>query len=177
MASLLERNGFWTQTTVKVELTKDDKRDIGRHCSPRWELDVVGYNALKNILLVIECKSLLNSTGVRKDAFDGTNHKRAKRYKLFTEPNLRNVVFRRLKTQFEEREFCRPDPHIGLCLAAGKIRKSDQSWLHAHFETNKWILWTPEYICSQLRELGRSEYENSIASVVAKILLRKNPLG
>jgi hypothetical protein len=176
IASLLEREGFWTQISVKVELTKDDKHAIGRHSSPRWELDVVGYNALENVLRIVECKSFLNSTGVRKDAFDGTNPKRAKRYKLFTERNLYNVVLRRLKSQFEERKFCRPDPDVELCLAAGKIKKGDQSWLRTHFERNKWILWTPEDICEQLKKLSQSAYENSIASVVAKVLLRKSTL-
>ena len=30
---------------MKVELTKEEKRLIGRHSSPRWELDIVGYSA------------------------------------------------------------------------------------------------------------------------------------
>ena len=177
IAALLERNDYWTRTCVKVELTPEEKRAIDRHSSPRWELDVVGYKAAENIILVVECKSFLNSTGVRRDAFDGTNLKRAKRYKLFNDAKLRNVVLGRHRIQFEERGFCRPNPHIGLCLAAGNIRKGDQPWIQDHFDANKWILWTPDHISGQLKQLSQSAYENSIAAVVAKMLLRKNSLS
>ena len=29
VASILQRKGYWTQTSVKVELTKEEKRAIG----------------------------------------------------------------------------------------------------------------------------------------------------
>jgi hypothetical protein len=35
VAMLLRRDGYWTATSVKVELTKDEKRAIGRVSSPR----------------------------------------------------------------------------------------------------------------------------------------------
>ena len=73
VASILQRKGYWTQTSVKVELTKEEKRAIGRPSSPRWELDVVGYRGSSNELLVVECKSYLDSYGVRASAFDGTD--------------------------------------------------------------------------------------------------------
>jgi len=37
-------SGFWVRTSVKVELTKEEKCLIGRHSSPQWELDIVSYN-------------------------------------------------------------------------------------------------------------------------------------
>jgi hypothetical protein len=41
IAELLWRNGYWVQTSFKVELTKLEKIKIGRPSSPRWEIDIV----------------------------------------------------------------------------------------------------------------------------------------
>jgi hypothetical protein len=75
IASLLQRRGYWTQIGFKVELTQAEKRRIGRPSSPRWQLDVIGYRAKSNHLLVLECKSFLDSPGVRCTAFDGSKPK------------------------------------------------------------------------------------------------------
>jgi len=40
------------------------RREIGRPSSPRWELDIVAYSGRDNLLLVVECKSRLDSQGV-----------------------------------------------------------------------------------------------------------------
>jgi hypothetical protein len=34
---------YWDRTSVKVNLTRQDKLRIGRASSPRWEIDVVAY--------------------------------------------------------------------------------------------------------------------------------------
>src|ERR1700691_5039850 len=99
--------GFWVRTSVKVELTKEEKRLIRRHSSPRWELDIVGYNGRDNFLRIVECKRYFDCTGVRASGFDGSNADHAKRYKLFNEPELRRVVFNRLCLQFVESGACR----------------------------------------------------------------------
>ena len=57
VAAILQRQGYWTLTSVKVGLTKEEKREIGRHSSPRWELDVVAYRGRDNSIKVVECKS------------------------------------------------------------------------------------------------------------------------
>ena len=56
VAAILNRQGYWTQTCVKVELTKSEKVEIGRHSSPRWELDVVAY---ENTVASVVAKLLL----------------------------------------------------------------------------------------------------------------------
>jgi hypothetical protein len=50
VSEILWMTGFWVRTSVKVELTKEEKRLIGRHSAPRWELDIVGYSARDNVL-------------------------------------------------------------------------------------------------------------------------------
>src|SRR5438132_7711673 len=120
VAAILQRKGYWTQTSVRVELTKPEKRAIGRYSSPRWELDVVAYKGSTNELLVVECKSFLDSYGVEVAAFNGSKPKGRKRYKLFFESKLRRVVFSRLAKQFIAQGSCAKKPRVQLCLAAGK---------------------------------------------------------
>lgn len=171
IASILQRKGFWTLTSVKVDLTKAEKRAIGRHSSPRWELDIVAYRGSTNELRVVECKSFLDSPGVECGAFDGTNRAAESRYKLFCDTTLRKVVLRRLQLQLTEAGFCRKVPAVKLCLAAGKIR-GDAGRLREHFERKGWVLFGPDEIRAELQALRDSGYENSVAAVVAKIILR-----
>ena len=94
--TLLNREGYWTDSNLKVELEKAEKRKIGRPSSPRWELDVVGYQGNSNELLVVECKSYLDSRGV---LFRNGKFSNPSRYKLFTERTTREVVLGRLEEQ------------------------------------------------------------------------------
>ncbi|HEY6218588.1 MAG TPA: hypothetical protein VIV65_00940 [Gemmatimonadaceae bacterium] len=171
VAAVLHRQGYWTRTSVKVDLTKAEKRRIGRYSSPRWELDVVGYRASRNELLVVECKSFLDSGGVRCDLFQGKNRKGSKRYKLFFEPTLRKVVLGRLAKQLVASGACRPRPSVILGLAAGKL-KGDQSLLASHFRAKGWRFWGPRDLYEAVCSLKDARYENDVATVVAKILLR-----
>jgi hypothetical protein len=156
-----------------VELTKEEKRLIGRHSSPRWELDIVGYSGRENLLRVVECKSYLDSTGVRACAFDASDPKEAKRYKLFNEPELRKVVFNRLSLQFTETGACREAPEIRLSLACGKIRnEADRAAIRTHFEAQGWELWDEPWLRERLHEMAEQGYENQVSAVVAKLLLR-----
>lgn len=171
IAAILQRQGYWTLTSVQVELTKEEKRAIGRPSSPRWELDVVAYKGKTNEVRVVECKSFLDSPGVECVAFEGKNKKAETRYKLFCEQTLRAVVFKRLKHQLVTAGFCAPSPVVTLCLAAGKIR-GNEDWLQAHFERQGWVLLGPAYIRAELRKLRDSGYENSVAAIVTKLLTR-----
>lgn len=87
-----------------------------RPSSPRWELDIVGYSGRDNVLRVVECKSYLDSRGVALRAFDGSDSKFAERFKLFSDYNLRHVVFGRLRRQLAECGACFPDATVKLCL-------------------------------------------------------------
>lgn len=160
-------------TSVKVELTKPEKVAIGRSSSPRWELDVVAYKGKTNDLLVIECKSYLDSMGVQVATFEGKNRADEDRYKLFFDAKLRSVVLGRLKKQFAAAGFCRPRPKLVLGLAAGKVKGiGAEKRIEKLMAKNRWEFYGPSRLKSALLELRDSKYENSIASVTAKILLR-----
>lgn len=93
VSEILWMEGYWVRTSVKVELTKEEKRQIGRP-SPRWELDIVAYSGRDNSLRVVECKSYLDSRGVALRAFDGSDAKNAERYKLFADDQSEKCRFR-----------------------------------------------------------------------------------
>jgi hypothetical protein len=167
---LLRRQGYWTAQSVKVGLTKAEKRLIGRHSSPRWEIDLVAYKGSTNEILAVECKSYLDSGGV---VFRNGQFNNPSRYKLFTEPKLRSVVLARLCTELELSGACAPNPKVQLCLAAGNIAsKSDLPGMRAHFSANGWQLFDREWLHERLSHTAQAGYENDITFVVAKILLR-----
>ncbi len=175
VSEILWMEGYWVRTSVKVGLTKEEKRLIGRHSSPRWELDIVAYRGRDNLLQIVECKSFIDSVGVRLSAFDGSNLDHAKRYKLFNEPELRRVVFNRLCVQLSESGACQEAPKIRLALASGKIRnESDRKAIRSHFANNDWELWDEPWLHERLQRMAKQGYENQVSAVVAKLLLRRN---
>ena len=175
VSEILWDQGYWVQTSVKVNLTKEDKLAINRPSSPRWELDVVAYNGRGNILRVIECKSYLDSRGVAAADIIHPRPDAVSRYKLFTDTKLREVVFNRLSKQMAENGFCRTDPEIRLGLACGKVRTDkDRADLRTHFGAQGWDFLDEAWLDEKLSGLAKGDYENQVSSVVAKILRRGN---
>ncbi len=166
--------GYWVRTSVKVELTKEEKRQIGRPSSPRWELDIVAYGGRDNLLRVIECKSYLDSHGVALRAFDGSDTKSAERYKLFSDDGLRSVVLKRLRLQLAESGACRRDAEVKLSLACGRIATdADRAGLHKHFAEKGWELWDEPWLRERLKRMSDRGYENQVSAVVAAVLRGK----
>ena len=168
VATILECEGFWVRTSFKVKLTREDKHAIGRPSSPRWEIDVLGYRPGDNLLRLIECKSYLDSRGVSRHGFKPDQ----KNLKLFNDARLRSVVIQRLVSQLEEAKSIRPGAQVKLCLVAGKVAVSDADWLQAHFDANDWLLLGPAWIRDRLHILAADRYDNAVAAVTAKMLLR-----
>ena len=65
IATLLEAEGYWVRRSFKVNLTKEEKRRIGRLSIPRPEIDLLAYRRPRNEVLALEAKSYLDSPGVR----------------------------------------------------------------------------------------------------------------
>lgn len=170
VAELFFAEGYWVQTSVKVDLTKEEKAAIGRRSSPRWEIDVVAYQAATNELLAIECKSFLDSTGVQwAELQDGHA---SKRYKLFREPRLREIVLERLRVQMIDARRCHEGATIRLAMAAAKIKRGDDDRLEAHLRANDWLFFGPQWLRQRLRTRASEGYSNQVSSMVAKLLLR-----
>jgi hypothetical protein len=172
VSEILWNEGYWVRTSVKVKLSPGEKKQINRPTSPRWELDIVGYKGSTNELFVVECKSYLNSRGVLLGGFDGSDRRAAERFKLFNDRQLREVVFERLAQQLSE-SACSPSPNIKLCLACGRIAKEkDRAGIQEHFQRNGWILWDERWIVERLHDMSKGGYENQVAALTAKLLLR-----
>ena len=170
IAMLLRSEGYWTTTSFKVDLTKRDKAEMGIPSSPRWEIDILAYSGKRNEVVAVECKSFLDSTGVvfRDGQFEPPN-----RYKLFTRPRVRQRVLARLASQLEESGATAGTPTVTLALATGKIaRKSDRAGLRRHFEDSRWRLYDEDWIRERLSSKSEAAYENDVAHVCAKLLLR-----
>jgi hypothetical protein len=173
VSEILWMEGYWVRTSVKVQLTKEEKRQIGRPSAPRWELDIVAYSGRDNVLKVVECKSYLDSKGVALRGFDGSDAKSADRFKLFADDQLREVVLNRLKLQLAEIGACRETAETQLCLACGRIASdADRAGLHKHFAEKGWKLWDEPWLRERLKRMSDSGYENQVSAVVAKLLLR-----
>jgi len=103
---LIEQDGYWVRQSVRVNLTKPEKVAIGKHSIPRPEIDIVGYKAGCNELLIIEVKSFLDSPGVKYDELKKEFEIPDGRFKLFTCDNYRSIVFRRLVSDLSESYDC-----------------------------------------------------------------------
>ncbi len=169
-ASLLTRAGYWVYPSYKVDLTKEEKQAIGRPSCPRWEIDLVAYKAKSNELLVVECKAYLDSGGVQLASFQSPKNDR---YKLFNQDKLREVVFSRLTEQLLAAGSVNENPCVRLALMAAKIKAKEQAAIAALFEAKGWLLFDALWLREQLEQLSAGSYENDVASVVAKILLRE----
>lgn len=176
VAKLLERDGYWVKINYKVSLTKEEKKKISIPSSPRWEVDMIAYKGETNELVVVECKSYLDSQGVNVAHFDGDPDNKNDRYKLFNRHILREVVFSRLTHQLEEQGLCRKGVKPRLCLAAGKIYAKRHKELHDLFEQRGWLLLDDKTIARKIKKLSETRYENEVAFVTAKLLLRNKDL-
>ena len=172
ISGILQTEGFWTFTNYRIDLSKDQKVKIGRPTSPRWDIDIVAYQPGSNLLRVVECKSYLDSSGVSFRGFDPSTGG-TERYKLFNDEVLRDVIFDQLVQQMLFHKLIRPKPTIELCLAAGNIQASSVQRINSHFDDMGWAIFDIEWILERLDSIAAAGYDDSIVSIVAKLLARK----
>lgn len=171
IASFLRHQGYWVIPSFKVKLTKEEKVVIGRYSAPRWEVDLVAYKPQDNELLAVECKSFFDSHGVSAKSFQ--TGLKPDRYKLFNESVLREVVFSRLVQQLQKQGAVVGNPSVTLCLAAGRIASpEDAGALKLLFEERGWRLFDRAWILEQMKSLSTDSYQNSVASILSKVLIR-----
>lgn len=167
----LEEEGWWVRQGYKVRLDKTEKVAIGRQSSPRWELDLVAFQPKTDVILVVECKSYLDSYGVREAEFVDSNVPTKGRYKLFTEERLRQVVLDRLKQQLIGEQLALHSSTVQLALAVGKFKSdSDRKKLHEKFEARGWRLIDDLELREWILRLSNRGYEDDIATIVVKLV-------
>lgn len=169
---LLERDGYWTRQSHKVELSKEEKKEIGLPSMPRPEIDLLAFNQSSNTVVVWEVKSYLDSLGVQVEDLSTSHEKPEGRYKLFTCENYRAIVFDRLLKDLCAKGLADSQTKIRLGLAAGKIHRNRSDTLTDLFASKNWMLMTPQNIRENTSKLAKIGYENNPFVLTAKVLLR-----
>jgi hypothetical protein len=170
--TLLESEGYWVRQSFKVNLTKEEKRNIGKHSIPRPEIDILAFKPGKNTVLAIEAKSFLDSPGVKVTDLSEINEVPEGKYKLFTCENYRTIVFNRLKEDLIENGMGDVKTNIILGLAAGKVYQSKNEEIRSMLLNKGWFFWSPEDIRAKVISLADKGYENEPSTITAKILMR-----
>lgn len=173
----LEAEGYWVRQSVKVEISREDKLEIGLRTMPRPEIDLVALNAKENELLLVEVKSFLDSQGVyfgenaigefkKKDSWA------SRRYRLFADSTFREVVTKKLKEEFLQKGLINDKTKINYALAVGKFYSSSEPDTKAFFLKKGWKLFTPQQIKEKIKELAEKGWEDNLATITAKLILR-----
>jgi hypothetical protein len=173
IGDLLQTDGYWVIQNYRVEFTREQKHEIGRPSQPSWELDLLAYRPRDSEILIVECKSFLDSGGVTIKEFAETDKSTKSRYKLFNERVLRRVLMTQLTAQLKSRGYISTDPKIVLALVAGRIKNADEKrQLISYFNERNWRLFDEEWIKQQLERVSSSVYSDRVSSMVAKLLLK-----
>ena len=118
---LLEADHYWVRRSFKIDVTQEEKRQVGKHSIPRPEIDLLAFNFSKNEVIAFEVKSFLNSPGVRLEDLQREHEVQEGRYKLFTSRGYREVVLTRLKKDLISHGMADANTKVTLGLAAGKV--------------------------------------------------------
>jgi|SRR5271157_2578164 len=121
VTTLLEHDGYWVRQSFKVNLTKEEKRVVGKPSIPRPEIDIVAFKPEPMEVLALEAKSYLDSPGVRLDDLTAEYQEPEGRYKLFTCATYREAVLGRLRTDLEDAGMIQPRTKVRLGLVAGNV--------------------------------------------------------
>ena len=174
-ARFFEVQGFWTRIGVKVEITKPEKVALNNKSMPRPEIDVVAWKPSTNELLIIECKSYLDSTGVRIEHLHGNDEVENDKFKLFNRAPLRALVVTALIRQLRaEGLIVGPDPTVQFVLIAGKLYSDHETKVRARCAECGWRLIGPVELAQGVRRFAKRGYENDVITIVTK-LLERNP--
>jgi hypothetical protein len=172
ISTLLEAEGYWVRRSFKINVTKEEKRQIGKHSIPRPEIDLLALNFSKNEVLALEAKSFLDSPGVRLSLLKEEHEVPEGRYKLFTSRRYRSIVLSRLLQDLIAAGMANSETTVTLGLAAGKVYQGQSTAIREHMDQEKWFFWSPEDIRQKVTALAEQGYENDPAIITAKILLR-----
>lgn len=166
---LLEAEGNWVKTSVKVDISKEAKRELGTPSMPRPEIDIVAYNPRQNSLKLIEAKSYLNSRGVYFSHIERREPKWDK-YKLLTYNDYQEVVSTNLKTDFIRRGLITEDTKIQFGLIAGRLHMAEKNDFYSLAKSRNWFFWGPNELKIKLKAISSLGYEDNPYSMVIKLL-------
>ena len=94
--------------------------------------------------------------------------------RLFTDSNYRKLVSKRLVSGFRSIGLLNGKVEVRFGLVCGKVIEPEAKSVADLFSKNGWLLWPPSDVAGHIRRLAGLEYENNLATMIAKILER-NP--
>tara|TARA_R110001599_G_scaffold350254_2_gene580038 strand:+ start:21945 stop:22484 length:540 start_codon:yes stop_codon:yes gene_type:complete len=170
--TLLEHEGYWVRQSFKVNLTKQEKRDIGKHSIPRPEIDILAFKPESNHIIAFEAKSYLDNPGVKLSDLEKSYSIPEGRYKLFTCENYRNIVLSRLKQDLIDLGMGTQETKITLGLAVGNVYQSKSGEILSLMKSKGFSFLSPEDIRKKVTDLAAKGYENEPSIITTKILMR-----
>lgn len=170
--TLLEDEGYWVRQSYKVELSKEQKRKLGKPSLPRPEIDLLAFNHQKNELIIFEVKSFFDSSGVKLKDIQHTHKFPEGRFKLVTCENYRKIIEDNVIKELVTKGLVsnKIQPKLGLIF--GKVRTSDGEKIKSFCEEKNWFYWSPDDVQNRVKNLALKGYENEPSVITAKILLR-----
>lgn len=171
---LLSENGYWVRHSVKVDLSKEVRRSIGKPSMPRPEIDIAAYSVRDNQLFLVEVKSFFDSPGVDLRHLKANNDIPAGRYKLITSERYRRVVTEALVADWVRKGIIRSDTKVSYALLAGKVYRQQEQEVHFYLAAMGWEFWGPSWVRDNLDVLIEKGYEDNVVTIVTKIMGRDN---
>jgi len=172
VAQLLIEDGFWVMTSIKVDLTKEEKKKINKPTTPRPEIDIIAFNLKNNTLFLIEVKSFLDSRGVVLNELQKKSDIQKGRYKLLTSDKYRNIISKRLFEDLSKKGLINTKTKISYGLIAGNVYQNKEVEIKEYFNNKKWLFWGPSEIKSKVINLSLKGYENNPVTIASKIILK-----
>ncbi len=172
ICTLLEAEGFWLRRSFKVNVTKEEKRLIGKSSIPRPEIDILALRLCDNSVIAVEVKSFLDSPGLKLEELQVRHKVSQGRYKLFTTPDYRRIVLNRLHQDLLNCGMANKSTKVSLGLAVGKVYQGRSEKIREYMAAQQMFFWAPEDIKCKVTALANRSYENDPAILVAKVLLR-----
>lgn len=172
VATLLEADGYWVRRSFKVNVTKEEKRRIGKPSIPRPEIDLLALHVARDEVIAFEAKSFLDSPGVRLAELQMSYDAPEGRYKMFTSEVYRSIVLERLHQDLIQLGMASTKTRIRLGLAAGNVYQDRSVEMREFMATRDWVFWSPEDIKEKVTALAARGYENDAAVITTKILMK-----
>lgn len=175
VCSLLEQEGYWVRSQFRVELDPEDKRDLMNPTMPDPIIDVLAYDPTENVLIIIEVKSYLDSSGVHLKDIDSKNDRG--HYRILTNKDYFEKIASKLRVHKLCKDMISRGASINRGLAAGKVantRENDGKESEKIVEFMKkqgWWYWSPQEISERVRNLVKLRYTNEVLVMGAKVLL------
>lgn len=170
IGQLLEEDKFWVRHELKVILTEDEKKQIGKDTIPAIGIDIVAMDVVNNTIYLLEVKNFLNSNGVDSKKIMVEYEKQEGRYKFLTCTHYRNIITERLRKQLQESGHIKDKITISYGLIVSAVAPKHEILLDKYFKDKGWFFWGQTIVRDKIKKLADNKYENKVATVVSKIL-------